>query len=156
MIAGVDESGEGHDSAAAAIGVAEAVAVRMGTRERQKIILPKEPVGLPGDFPNHVGKGDPLLQALRQNKAAGVSGGLKTNAGDPRPLQPEANDGADFLLVHVGLQGGNQGGTQSVPAQVFDGTALNLRQWFSAQRLIDRIAQAVELQIDLKPMPVAA
>ena len=58
------------DPAAAAEGIAQAMAIRMGARQRHEIVFAKQPVGLPSDLADHVGKRDPPLQVFRQRRSA--------------------------------------------------------------------------------------
>jgi hypothetical protein len=99
----IHEPGKRHQIGTTTVGVGQSMGIGMRTRQRRKIGLSPLPGRLLGDARDHIGKRHPLFQLFRQHVTAGVGGGLKANAGDPRSRGTKLHQVTHFMVVYPWL-----------------------------------------------------
>lgn len=75
-----------------------------------------------------VRKRDSTIQSFRHHVSTRIRRRLKTDSGDPRPLDSKLDQSPDLMIIHAWLNSADQNCIQPHVAKLFDGLQLGLQK----------------------------
>ena len=128
------------------------MAIGVGTRKREEVSFFVEPVRLFAQHSNAIGSSDTILELFLQIEPTAIRGWLKTQTADPRSRPRDLHQIPNFMVIHPRLECRHQCYVQPRSSDLIQSAQFRFVERLAAQRFVNGIIGAIELQIDFNPI----